>query len=126
VSGVVTLKGQPMANIVVSFEPIYDSMRSRDALAQPGSFGVTDEDGQYELNWSHGTGAVPGGHRVIFVWRDSTRDDSEPEDAPPKRSAGEYVQLEKAQEFRLPWEARDGSIRFTVPDTGTDDADFAF
>ena len=81
-SGVVSLDGQPRASIVVSFELVLDGALSGDVTAQPGSVGITDEDGRYELKWRHGVGAVPGTHRVILVWRDPERIEAELETEP--------------------------------------------
>ncbi len=41
-------------------------------------------------------------------------------------SADTETGLEKEPQFLLPIVARDGSMQFTVPDTGTNEADFAF
>ncbi len=127
VSGIVTLEGQPLANVYVSFEPVLDATSSSDVSSQPGSFGITDEDGRYELEWSHGTGAIPGTHRVILVWKDPERDETEPKDLPALTSINDDEPLEEAPVFLLPEKpARDGSLRFTVPETGTNAGDFDF
>ena len=126
VSGIVSLNGQPLSNIFVSFEPALDGSSSGKVMAQPGSFGITNEDGRYQLKWRHGTGAVSGTHRVILVWRDPEREDTVPDAAPGEMKDGDDVQLESEPVFLLPESARDGSLRITVPETGTDSADFAF
>ncbi|MCA9015868.1 MAG: hypothetical protein KDA77_11095 [Planctomycetaceae bacterium] len=55
VTGVVTMDGQPLANVVVSFEP---------AQGRP-SIGKTDDSGKYELGYLNASkGAVIGSHTV--------------------------------------------------------------
>ena len=56
VSGRVTVDGQPMENVDVTFQP--DEMR-------PASYGRTDADGHYELGYKRGVqGALLGQHTV--------------------------------------------------------------
>ncbi len=70
---------------------------------------------------------MPGTHRVILVSRDSERDESEPEATPTRMSLDDDGPIESEPVFLLPeMPARDGSLRFTVPETGTNTADFAF
>jgi hypothetical protein len=126
VTGVVTLNGQPVANICVSFEPVLDAATRGDVKSQPGSFGITGADGRYKLEWSHGDGAIPGAHRVLLAWRDPDRDESDADAGLAGTSAGDDVQIEPDPVFLLPGSARDGSLRFTVPESGTDTAHFAF
>jgi len=61
VTGKVTVKGQPLADIGVSFEP-------QGSGAGRGSFGRTDAAGQYSLNFvdNDQPGALIGKHRVTF------------------------------------------------------------
>lgn len=127
VSGIVTLNGEPVANVVVNFEPALDSTIQNHVTAQPGSFGLTDEAGRYELAWSQGMGAVSGTHRVVLIWKDSERQESAAEHDPAIAVGNaEDIPLELAPVFLLPESARDGSLRFTVPENGTDSADFKF
>lgn len=85
VSGTVTLDGEPLANASVVFEP--------KAGGRP-SFGVTDESGQYTLNYNMHEGGAEVGECTVRI---STRmqaagdeegydDDSKvlPERVPPK------------------------------------------
>jgi hypothetical protein len=56
VSGRLTVDGQPMENVDVTFQP--DEMR-------PASYGRTDADGRYELGYKRGVqGALLGQHTV--------------------------------------------------------------
>jgi hypothetical protein len=120
VSGRVTLDGEPMADLVVNFQPAVKGT-DKSALA-PGSFASTDSEGRYRLRTLDGDGAIPGEHVVTLVYRDpkqlsaeagQSRRDVNPK-APPQMS------------FKLPSKAHDGSLRFNVPAGGTKDADFAF
>jgi hypothetical protein len=75
VSGRVTLNGQPLANVHVSFQPI-SSGSNHDAGS--GSYAITDNDGRYTLKLVHGdtAGAVVGKHRVEITPR-NTDDDAD-------------------------------------------------
>jgi len=55
VSGKVTLDGQPLAKVIVTFVPIGGGVSSS---------GVTDEAGRFSLACSLGRGALVGQHRV--------------------------------------------------------------
>jgi hypothetical protein len=109
VSGRVTIGGQPLADAVVTFQPI----REQDATTQEacGSVGRTDSSGRYELRLvaPDKLGAAVGKHRVsISTAIADPNDDS-------ILPTGE----------RVPPDWRDGSKTFVVPDGGTSQADFA-
>ncbi len=56
VHGRITVDGQPMENVDITFQP--------DG-SKPPSYGRTDKDGQYELGYKRGvTGALIGQHTV--------------------------------------------------------------
>lgn len=115
VSGVVTLDGEPIADVVVHFQPT--STNAADPEFNPSSHGVTDSKGRYELETAEGAGAIVGEHVVTLAYRDpSLREDD------PFAESG----MEKPRQFKLPPKARDGSLTFTVPKNGTDEASFAF
>src|SRR5262249_4395663 len=62
VSGVVTLNNRPLANALVSFQPI---AKEGSIIAGPGSQGKTNEKGEFTLTASTGEpGAVVGKHEV--------------------------------------------------------------
>jgi len=113
VSGAVTLDGKPVADILVTFQP--KGGTAEGSTPGPGSFGITDESGRFELDMAEGSGAVPGEHTVTLIYKD-------PNVGPTKRDLGIP---EPQQELKLPSEARDGSLTFVVPTEGTDKADFA-
>ena len=72
VSGTVTLDSQPLPNALVQFTPM-------DVNGAP-SYGRTDDDGDYELQFSiNREGAYLGKHRVII----RPIDDEEDEDGVP-------------------------------------------
>lgn len=120
VSGTVTLDGDRLKNVHIRFEPL---SKGRDAVdLGPASYGLTGPDGRFRLRWSDGEGAVPGEHRIILECKDLVRR------APPaaENTGDRYVQLAANVLHKLPAEARDGSIRFTVPIEGTQQAHFNF
>ncbi|GAB4136480.1 carboxypeptidase-like regulatory domain-containing protein [Thermopirellula anaerolimosa] len=55
VEGVVTMDGQPLANVLVTFTPVEGGMAST---------GTTDDSGKYSLVYPGGKGAVVGKHKV--------------------------------------------------------------
>lgn len=61
VSGTVTVRGQPMADIAVNFEP-------SGGGAGLGSVGKTDASGKYTLRFvdNNAAGALVGSHKVTF------------------------------------------------------------
>jgi hypothetical protein len=62
VSGTVTLDGAPLANALVSFQPI-----SKELNTGPGSTGKTNDRGEYTLEVAGGGhGAVEGPHKVMI------------------------------------------------------------
>jgi hypothetical protein len=111
VSGTVTVNGQPMAGASVNYQPI--AQGKENATPGPGSFGKTDENGRYSLRTVEpdAEGAVVGRHRITItspkVQRDSSDDNIYAEDRET-----------------LPEEWWDGKKQVTIPEGGTDTADF--
>lgn len=101
VSGRVTLAGEPAEGLRVLFMPIVDTPTAPDL-----GFGVTDRDGSFFLRLAESkrTGVVPGNYAVMIKWDDDTKD------CP----------------YKIPGKATHGELRFTVPPSGTDQADFKF
>ena len=114
VSGQVTLDGTPMADIQVLFQPAC----SESGNPGPGSRAITDAGGRFSLRTVDGSriGAVPGKHKVTLMYVDPNAPDEETGEGPDADAA--------APQFKLPPKARDGSIEFTVPEAGTDQANF--
>jgi len=110
VSGVVTLDGKPMPNILVVFNPTRGT--AEDRSLRPGSNGLTDEDGRFELEMIDGPGAVPGEHVVSLICKAPTAD--------PGSSKPESPHI-----VRLLSEAHARRLKFVVPVGGTDEAHFA-
>jgi hypothetical protein len=114
VSGKVTMNGKPLANTLVSFQPI---AKPGSIEAGPGSSGTTDEQGRFALKVATGeNGAVVGKHRVIISQVVSKTDPAN--DARPTR--GGPPQMEKIP-ARYNSESKE---TFDVPSGGTDKADF--
>jgi len=108
VSGRVTLDGQPLADVAINFGPQSGSLDSAFA-----AYGKTDAQGRYSLRLvdDKRPGASVGKNRVTLN-----------ESLPGGESDGAAPRLA----FKLPATARDGTLQFDVPATGTDAADFEF
>ena len=125
VSGVVTVDGKPYKNAIVSFQPV----ATGGALnAGMGSTGLTDENGKFTLTTMDGkNGAVVGPHKVrIQTKRDDPTayvdpnigsDDNPDPDGPKKKNV-------KIDPIPTEWYSDTGGKEFTVPDAGTDKANF--
>ena len=107
VSGRVTLNGQPLADVALNFSPVTGN---DNAFA---AYGKTDKDGRYTLRLveNNQPGATAGKNRVTL---------NESTGAPENDGGGPSVI------FKLPPKARDGTMTFEVPATGTESADFSF
>lgn len=107
VSGRVTLNGQPLADVALNFSPVTGN---DNAFA---AYGKTDKDGRYTLRLveNNPPGATAGKNRVTL---------NESTGAPESDGGGPAIT------FKLPPTARDGTMSFEVPATGTESADFTF
>ncbi|GAA4432352.1 hypothetical protein [Bremerella cremea] len=109
VSGKVTVKGKPQANLIVSFLPVADGEE-----AVVASSGLTDDEGNFTLKTSgaEGTeGAMIGPHQVRIRNRIVL-------------GAEDAMVPEKSSSVRLPAKATDGSMTVEVPPEGLDDLQF--
>jgi hypothetical protein len=108
VSGQVTLNGNPLPNVSVTFQPA-----GTDQIdAGSGSFGKTDQDGRFtlELVTTGSPGAVVGSHRVTI--------------ATPQPEGSEQ---DDSNQWKDPIPAKYNTattLTFEVPAEGTDKADF--
>jgi hypothetical protein len=116
VSGRVTLDGNPLAGAYVSFQP----KGARDnGSPGPASFARTDSDGRFSLapvqpeqvSGFAGVGAVVGVHRVVIRKGES-------ETSTPGDESGRYKETLAAR-----YNA-ESTLEITVPDGGTDKANF--
>lgn len=100
VSGKVTLDGRPVPKLRITFQP---QATEEHANPGPGSYGITDKKGRFELAIAEpkGPGAVVGTHTVRMTGCD------------PRK-------------YALPWSCRDGTLTFDVPPEGTEEANFEF
>jgi hypothetical protein len=110
VSGRVTLNGQPLANVHVSFQPV---AAGTDLNPGGGSYAITDADGRFTLRTVEGDrpGAVVGKHRVEITPR-NTDDDAD------RRGKGAAAGVPAKYN-------RNSQLTFDVPRGGTDQANFA-
>jgi len=109
VSGRVTLDGEGLEHVAVTFTPL---------AGGTASSGTTDAEGRFTLksiSESASPGAVVGKHRVTLA---------EVEASLKMRELGPEAGINV--EFKLPPQARDGSIIFEVPPEGTSSANFEF
>ncbi len=106
VSGRVTLDNEPLADALVSFQPIGSASNREPG---PGSYGRTDQDGRFTLQVVEPSqpGAVVGKHSVLISTATSEGGDGD-------RVVGE----------RVPRRYRDGHLQFEVPSKGTTAANF--
>ncbi|MCS7021219.1 MAG: DUF4198 domain-containing protein [Gemmataceae bacterium] len=120
VSGRVLVDGKPVANLMVTFQPIQTD-KNKDP--GPGSAGITDAEGRFVLKVSSqqysGDGAIVGKHKVrigtVLPGEGVATDPSigSPDDAP---LAG--------KELIPPQYNQDTILTFEVPSSGTDQANF--
>ena len=108
VSGLVTMDGQPLVNAAVMFQ-----LTSDTETTAPTSVGITDDEGRYSLKVSitDTPGAVVGEHRVSVTMDGYEEDEEDDGDS-------------EAKEPILSKYNVDSELIFTVPDGGTDQANF--
>ena len=108
VSGIVTLDGQPVSGVRVTFQP-----GGREAENPgPGSSAFTDVSGRYELKTVRDDpGAVPGPHTVRILNPVPQKAGSDDGAGPPPKEI-------------IPRHYEDGGLTFDVPPEGTDAANF--
>jgi predicted small lipoprotein YifL len=113
VSGKVLMDGQPLANANVSFQPV---AKLPDGTTAPDASATTDAEGRYSLKALEGgispEGAAPGKYTVRITLFD--------------RNATYKVEaMVKQGVEKVPAKYNTQSkMEFTVPETGTDKADF--
>lgn len=109
VAGTVKLKGKPLADARVGFEPIRKGERLN---AGPGSYGKTDANGRFELTSLDGDpGAVVGMHRVWITTHQAEE--------------GPYGSIVTVVEEKLPPKYNvETELTFEVKEGGTDAANF--
>jgi len=110
VSGTVTMNGNPLPGVTVTFQP---QSSGTAAETGPGSYGVTDEQGRYTLQvvGRSTEGAIVGRHRVTFAA-------TGPERAADDDSAAATPRL------GIPPNVLNKQLEFEVPTGGADAADF--
>jgi hypothetical protein len=108
VSGIVTLDGQPVSGVRVTFQPTGRNTENPG----PGSSAFCDVSGRYELQTVRGEpGAVPGQHTVRILNPEAKKAGSDDSAGPPRKEI-------------IPRHYEDGHLTFDVPPDGTDAANF--
>jgi hypothetical protein len=101
VSGTITMDGQPLAHVAVSFQPEDEGKLNTGV----GSYAQTDDQGKYSLKLiGGGTGAVVGKHRVqiLPVVEDNSTNDRVPQ---PKLK----IPMQYNSKTQLTYEVKPGS-----------------
>jgi hypothetical protein len=98
VSGVVTLDGKPLANALVSFQPI----AGQGGTAGVGSYGTTDAAGKYSLRTTDtdAPGAVVGNHSVVIDLKVES-DDRDPRSRPPVKALPAKYNKQTELQFKV-------------------------
>lgn len=98
VSGVVTLNGKPLANALVSFQPI----ASQGTSPGVGSYGTTDSAGKYSLRTADtdAPGAVVGNHLVLINLKVES-DDRDPRTRPPAKTLLAKYNVQSELQFKV-------------------------
>jgi hypothetical protein len=121
VEGTITLDGQPMSGVQVLFDRPELSVRENK-----GFVGRTNNEGKYKLTpaFDQGTAVPPGKYRVSLTT--AVFDPSEPVPQAPSTSTSTpfYPESPPPPPERIPPAYRGGKLTFTVPEGGTDQADF--
>ncbi len=124
VSGQVTMNNQPLANVIVSFQPVGTGSNPNPG---PGSSGKTDSEGRFTLkllSTPPRDGAVVGQHRVQ-IYTPETGEGAVPYDPELGSPDGAPAKPSKPVEF-IPARYHDQSkMTFDVPEGGTNQANFA-
>ena len=106
VSGIVTLDGQPVAQVAVMFQPV---AVDGNVNPGPGSYGITDAEGRYSLRLvgKESAGGVVGKNKVRFdPYSDEVADPSDDRPFRPKKAMpkipSKYNRVEALFEFDVP------------------------
>jgi len=139
VSGVITRGGEPVKDLLVTFQPMGGTISEP---VGPASYGHTDEQGRYTLKiiHDHQDGAIVGTHRVILRHRNRMAQSREELDKLYEEGASDKEIQAAALEYELanqraqanvarmslmvPRRFRDGSITFQVQAAGSTEANF--
>lgn len=117
VSGTVYMDDQPLANVMVIFQPM--AAEGQIETAGVGSYAMTDEQGRYTLKVASEmpkTGALVGKHRVRIATPPSKKTNTDSDAA--MGSGNEFV------DPIPPHYNIESTLTFDVPPSGTKQADF--
>lgn len=136
VSGTVTLDGEPLAGVEVSFFP---QPTESTSIVGPFSIGVTDADGKFELRTRYDKpGAVVGRHKVSFEYQgvDEEEAASAAEELAEAKASGDdtgeaQAAVKKAKSAtkgkrKIPRRYKEeySEVYYTVPAGGVSDVEF--
>jgi hypothetical protein len=112
VSGKVTLNGAPLANALVSFQPIV--AKTETDAGGVGSTGKTNEQGEFTLTTASGkSGALVGKHQVMISMQSARPGD---DDARGRPRVSDIIPDKYNSK---------STLTFEVPSGGTTEADFS-
>ncbi|MGL6073431.1 MAG: hypothetical protein ACRC8S_04635 [Fimbriiglobus sp.] len=111
VSGVLTMKGAPMAGAIITFYPLA-SKGKYDAAPSA----IADQDGRYKLTtYSTGDGAPTGEYRVTIYWPGKRRGTPNEEGDLPPDQLKEVYAGKTTSKLKATVEARENTIDFKLP-----------
>ena len=116
VSGKIVFDGEPGQNITVLFQG-----KAVGNVSPEAAVGKTDSAGRYSLSLvnSKKKGAMPGEYAVYLSWQNPNPDTSVDIESP------DYKHVDQCP-YKIPTRAKSGELMFTIPTTGTKEADFEF
>jgi len=119
VSGKITVDGQPIADVIVTFEPIATDV---SADQRSTSLGITGADGKYVIKGGgeQFNGALVGKHKVTLALKEPEGMD---ELDPKYNVRTEMKKLKNFKQFPKRYNAS-SELTFDVPANGSNQADF--
>ncbi|QDT65507.1 transthyretin-like family protein [Calycomorphotria hydatis] len=125
VSGTITVGGQPAAHVLIRFKPI-----AQDGDTNPGrsSIAFANENGEFQLQTESGKlekGAIVGPHQVVIFGEESISAISDWQEVDPAAFPPDSKLPERRPVPTLAIPRPDHwPLEFTVPEAGTDSANF--
>ncbi|HEX2476385.1 MAG TPA: carboxypeptidase-like regulatory domain-containing protein [Lacipirellulaceae bacterium] len=121
VEGIITLDGQPMPGVYVTFDQ--PELSPNENI---GYVGRTDAEGRYSLRpmIGDGSGAPPGKYRVSLTTAVLDATQPAPAPSPQRTTATPFYPEPQPPPEKIPRAYRGGKLTFEVPADGTEEANF--